>query len=116
MNENFHVFFRNYEIVLFHKIHVGVYVFISECANGFWVCLISFQQKYWLSTFSSSFPLTFSVQWVVFFKSFYRTDLINGLAQFQVRRLAMEVRQLASSRQITVLNGNSTQSQYRVFV
>ncbi|KAI4383904.1 hypothetical protein MLD38_009693 [Melastoma candidum] len=27
----------------------------------------------------------------------------------QVRRLAMEVRQLASSRQITVLNGNSTQ-------
>ncbi|XP_047976058.1 uncharacterized protein LOC125218434 [Salvia hispanica] len=28
----------------------------------------------------------------------------------QVRRLAMEVRQLASSRQITVLNGNSTQS------
>ncbi|KAH6774051.1 GRIP/coiled-coil protein [Perilla frutescens var. hirtella] len=28
----------------------------------------------------------------------------------QVRRLAMEVRQLASSRQITVLNGNSSQS------
>ncbi|XP_057773742.1 uncharacterized protein LOC130993038 [Salvia miltiorrhiza] len=28
----------------------------------------------------------------------------------QVRRLAMEVRQLASSRQITVLNGSSTQS------
>ncbi|KAI4385592.1 hypothetical protein MLD38_003599 [Melastoma candidum] len=27
----------------------------------------------------------------------------------QVRRLVMEVRQLASSRQITVLNGNSTQ-------
>lgn len=44
------------------------------------------------------------------------TDLMCGLAYFQVRRLAMEVRQLASSRQITVLNGNSTQSKYHVFV
>lgn len=44
----------------------------------------------------------------------YRFNL--RLAHFQVRRLAMEVRQLASSKQITVLNGNSTQGQYILFV
>ncbi|XP_042042434.1 uncharacterized protein LOC121787687 [Salvia splendens] len=37
------------------------------------------------------------------------SDYSDAIAS-QVRRLAMEVRQLASSRQITVLNGNSTQS------
>ncbi|KAL8475045.1 hypothetical protein ACS0TY_030717 [Phlomoides rotata] len=37
------------------------------------------------------------------------TDYSDAIAT-QVRRLAMEVRQLASSRQITVLNGNSSQS------
>ncbi|KAG6399189.1 hypothetical protein SASPL_140665 [Salvia splendens] len=37
------------------------------------------------------------------------SDYSDAIAT-QVRRLAMEVRQLASSRQITVLNGNSTQS------
>ncbi|KAH6790700.1 GRIP/coiled-coil protein [Perilla frutescens var. frutescens] len=37
------------------------------------------------------------------------SDYSDAIAT-QVRRLAMEVRQLASSRQITVLNGNSSQS------
>ncbi|KAG6387566.1 hypothetical protein SASPL_152758 [Salvia splendens] len=37
------------------------------------------------------------------------SDYSDAIAS-QVRRLAMEVRQLASSRQITVLNGSSTQS------
>ncbi|KAL1566825.1 hypothetical protein AAHA92_02384 [Salvia divinorum] len=37
------------------------------------------------------------------------SDYSDAIAT-QVRRLAMEVRQLASSRQITVLNGSSTQS------
>lgn len=37
------------------------------------------------------------------------TDYSDAIAT-QVRRLAMEVRQLASSRQITVLNGGSSQS------
>ncbi|KAJ6430006.1 hypothetical protein OIU84_021424 [Salix udensis] len=36
------------------------------------------------------------------------SDYSDAIAQ-QVRRLAMEVRQLASARQITVLNGNSGQ-------
>ncbi|KAK6146468.1 hypothetical protein DH2020_020337 [Rehmannia glutinosa] len=37
------------------------------------------------------------------------SDYADAIAT-QVRRLSMEVRQLASSRQITVLNGNSSQS------
>ncbi|KAG8382520.1 hypothetical protein BUALT_Bualt05G0086000 [Buddleja alternifolia] len=42
-------------------------------------------------------------------------DYSDAIAS-QVRRLAMEVRQLASSRQITVLNGNSGQSNLTALV